>query len=136
MKGAWSGLLPLAVGLALLASPWWSSTLGRADYPLVIALGVLFAGIGAAVCIPDAWPRTRTLAFVVFFATFGVICAAVVFSPMHAAPDGTVAIGGVAGFTVSQPVPWWARGVAALFGVIFIVAAILGAKGLIAGARD
>jgi hypothetical protein len=135
MKGAWFGLLPVAVGVALIAAPWWSVTLDRGDYPLVVVLGLLFAGIGAAVCIPDSWPRTRTLAFAVFFATFGLICAAVVFSPMHPAADGTVSIGGVAGFAVSQPVPWWARAVAAFFGLIFLIAAALGMKSVL-GSRN
>lgn len=130
MKGAWFGLLPVVVGAALVAAPWWSATLDRADYPLVIVLGVLFTGIGAAVCIPDSWPRSRTVAFVVFFATFGLICAAVVFSPLHPACDGTLAIGGVGGFTVSQPVPWWARAVAAFFCVVFLIAAAAGIKTL------
>ena len=129
-------MLPLAVGLGLLAAPWWSATLDRADYPLVIVLGLLFAGIGAAVCVPESWPRLRTLAFTVFFATFGVICAAIVFSPTRASADGTLTIGGVAGFAVSQPVPWWARTIAAVFGLIFAVAAILGIRSLIVGARD
>jgi len=130
MKGAWFGLVPLAVGMTLVAAPWWSATLDGGDYPLVIVLGLLFSGIGAAVCIPDSWPRTRTLAFAVFFATFGLICAAIVFAPLTPASDGTLAIGGIARFTVSQPMPWWARAVAAFFCLVFLTAAVLGIRGL------
>ncbi|HZQ60299.1 MAG TPA: hypothetical protein VFC24_03060 [Casimicrobiaceae bacterium] len=127
----WPGLLPLLVGLGLIAAPWWSSALPAADYPMAIVLGTLFVGLGAAVCVPESWPRVRSLAFIVFFGAFGTICGAIALSPRTPAPDGTISIGGIAGFSVSQAVPWWARTITGLFAVLFVVAAVLGAWGLL-----
>lgn len=127
----WAGLLPLLVGVGLVSAPWWSSTLPAADYPMSVVLGTLFAGIGGAVCVPESWPRLRSLAFIVFFGAFGTICGAIALSPRTPAPDGTITIGGVAGFSISEPVPWWARTITGFFAVLFIVAAVLGAWGLL-----
>jgi hypothetical protein len=128
---SWSGLLPLMVGLALLAAPWWSSTLPATDYPLAFVLGSLFAGIGLAVAIPDSWPRVRSLGFVMLFAAFGTACAAIALSPLRTGADDSHTIGGVAGFAFSEPLPWWARLVAGLFGLLFLGLALLGLRGLV-----
>jgi hypothetical protein len=124
------GLVAFLVGAALLAAPWWSSTLPRSDYPLVIVLGSVFAAIGAFAALPESWPRLRALSFALFMATFGLICAALTLTPMHPAPDGTWTIGGVAGFAVSQPMPWWARIVAGFFAIVCLGAAVLSLWGL------
>src|SRR5450432_1055997 len=97
------GLLAFLVGAALLGSPWWSSTLGRGDYPLVIVLGAVFAAIGIFAALPDSWPRLRTLSFSGFMAAFGLVCAALTFSPRHPSADGTFTIGGIAGFATAGP---------------------------------
>ena len=119
------GLVAFLVGAALLAAPWWSSTLPGSDYPLVIVLGSVFAAIGAFAALPESWPRLRALSFALFMATFGLVCAALTLSPLHPAPDGTWAIGGVAGFAISAPMPWWARIVAAFFAIVCLGAAVL-----------
>jgi hypothetical protein len=120
------GLLAFLVGAALLGSPWWSSTLGRGDYPLVIVLGAVFAAIGIFAALPDSWPRLRTLSFSGFMAAFGLVCAALTFSPRHPSADGTFTIGGIAGFATAGPMPWWARLVAGFFAVICMGTAALG----------
>ena len=127
------GLLAFVIGTGLLVSPWWSTTLPASDYPLVIVLGAVFASIGAFAALPDRWPRLRQLALMLFMAAFGVFCAALTFSPLHPAADGTYAIGGVAGFVISQPMPLWARMVAGFFAIVCLGAAVLGAWGLIRG---
>ena len=127
------GLLAFLVGVGLLASPWWSARLPSSDYPMVIVLGAVFAGIGAYAALPDRWPRLRTLALTVFMATFGAFCAALALTPFHPDADGTYRIGGVAGFATSAPMPIWARLVAAFFAVVFLVVAALGIRGLIRG---
>ena len=127
------GLLAFVIGTGLLMSPWWSTTLPASDYPLVIVLGAVFASIGAFAALPDRWPRARQLALTLFMAVFGVFCAALTFSPMHPAADGTYAIGGVAGFATSQPMPLWARMVAGFFGIVCLGVAALGAWSLIRG---
>ena len=128
------GLLAFVIGTGLLVSPWWSTTLPASDYPLVVVLGAVFASIGAFAALSDRWPRLRQLAFMLFMAAFGVFCAALAFSPTHPAADGTYAIGGVAGFVTSQPMPLWARIVAGFFGIICLGAAVLGAWSLFRGA--
>ena len=124
------GLVAFLVGAALLAAPWWSSTLPRSDYPLVIVLGSVFAAIGAFAALPESWPRLRALSFALFMTTFGLICAALTLTPLHPAPDGTWMIGGVAGFAVSQPMPWWARIVAGFFAIVCLGAAVMSLWGL------
>lgn len=125
MKAA-PGLFVLLIGTALLAAPWWSSTLPAADYPLTIVLGTAFAAIGVFAALPDSWPRLRTLSFAAFMATFGLVCAALALSPLHPAADGSWSIGGVAGFSASGPMPWWARGVAGFFAIVCLGTAALG----------
>jgi hypothetical protein len=125
------GLLAFLVGAGLLASPWWSKTLPASDYPLVILLGAVFASIGAFAALPDRWPRLRTLTFALFMAAFGTVCAALMFTPFHPDADGTYRIGGVAGFATSQPMPWWARIVAAFFAIVCLGTAALGLWGLV-----
>src|SRR5438045_315512 len=127
------GLIAFLVGAALLAAPQWSSTLPRGDYPLVIVLGSVFAAIGAFAALPESWPRMRSFSFALFMATFGVVCTALAFTPLHPAPDGTWAIGGVAGFAVSEPMPWWARIVAGFFAIVCLGTGILGLWGLARG---
>ena len=123
---AWPGVLALLTGVGLLSGPWWSSTLPSSDYPLVIVLGAIFAAIGIFAALPDSWPRLRTLSFSAYMAAFGLVCAALAFSPLHPSADGTVTIGGVAGFITIGPMPWWARLVAGLFAVICLGTAALG----------
>ena len=105
----------------------------RSDYPLVIVLGAIFASIGAFAALPDRWPRLRTLAFAFFMAAFGAFCAALMFTPFHPDADGTYHIGGVAGFATSEPMPWWARIVAAFFAIVCLGTAALGLWGLVRG---
>jgi hypothetical protein len=131
--GALPGLIAFVVGAGLLAAPWWSKTLPASDYPLVIVLGAVFAGIGAYAALPDSWPRLRTFALTVFMATFGTICAALALTPLHPDADGTYRIGGVAGFATSVAMPMWARLVATFFAIVFLVVAALGIRGLICG---
>lgn len=125
------GLLAFLVGAGLLASPWWSKTLPASDYPLVIVLGAVFACIGAFAALPDSWPRLRTLTFALFMAAFGVVCAALTFTPLHPDADGTYRIGGVAGFATSAPMPLWVRLVAAFFMIVCLGTAALGLWGLV-----
>jgi hypothetical protein len=124
------GLIAFLVGAALLVAPWWSSTLPRSDYPLVSVLGTMFAAIGVFAVLPESWPRMRALFFALFMATFGLVCAALAFTPLHPAPDGTWTIGGVAGFVTSEPMPWWARIVAGFFAIVCLGTAVLGLWGL------
>jgi hypothetical protein len=124
------GVVALLVGAALIAAPWWSSTLPGSDFPLVIELGVLFAAIGMFAAMPDSWPRTRTLSFATFMLAFGVACASLALAPFHPGADGTWTIGGVPGF-VSAPIPWWARLVAGFFAIVFLGTAALGLWGLL-----
>ena len=127
------GLIAFLVGAALLAAPWWSSTLPRSDYPLVAVLGTVFSAIGVFAALPESWPRIRALFFALFMATFGLVCAALALTPLHPAPDGTWKIGGVAGFVTSEPMPWWARIVAGFFAIVCLGTAVLGLWGLIRG---
>lgn len=130
------GLLAFVVGAGLLASPWWSKTLPASDYPLVIVLGTVFASIGAFAALPDRWPVLRQLAFMLFMATFGLVCTALTFTPFHPAADGTYTIGGISGFATSEPMPWWARIVAGFFAIVCLGAAVLGFWGLVRGTAD
>ena len=127
------GLFALLIGAGLLSGPWWSSTLPASDYPLVIVLGVAFAAIGAFAALPESWPRLRAGAFAFFMGAFGLMCAALAFAPLHPDPHGTLTIGGIAGFTVSGPMPWWARIIAGVFANVCLGAAMLGAWGLLRG---
>lgn len=127
------GLIAFLVGAALLAAPWWSSTLPRSDYPLVAVLGTVFAAIGVFAALPESWPRMRALSFALFMATFGLVCAALALTPLHPAPDGTWTIGGVAGFVTTEPMPWWARIVAGFFAIVCLGTAVLGLWGLVRG---
>jgi hypothetical protein len=127
------GVVAFLVGAALLAAPWWSSTLPLGDYPLVIVLGVVFASIGLFAALPESWPRLRTLSFALFMATFGLVCLALTLTPLHPAPGGTWTIGGVAGFVTTGPIPWWARMVAGFFAIVCLGAAALGLWGLVRG---
>src|SRR4029450_4844264 len=129
------GALLLLVGVALGASPWWSSTLGREDYPLVIVLGVIFGGAGLFLSIPeDRAPRLRTLAFCLWIGAFGLACASIALMPFHPDPDGMYRIAGVPGF-IAAPIPWWARIVAGLFGLLLLGASGAGLRGLLRGNR-
>ena len=128
------GLLAFLVGAALLSGPWWSSTLPPSDYPLVIVLGVLFAAIGAFAALPESWLRLRASIFAVFMGAFGMVCAALTFTPIHPAADGTWTIGGIPGFVVDAPMPWWARIAAGFFAIICLGAAVLGVWGMVRAA--
>ena len=123
------GLLVALVGAGLAAGPWWSSTLPERDYPLVIVLGIVFVAIGGFAALPQSWPRLRALSFAVFMATFGLVCAALAFTPLHPASDGTWTIGGIPGFVGTGPMPWWARIVAGFFAIVCLGAAVLGVYG-------
>ena len=137
MRGAFAsavpGMLAFVVGAGLLAAPWWSTTLTKSDYPLVVVLGTVFASIGASAALPDRWPRLRQLAFMLFMATFGLVCTALMFTPFHPDSDGTYRIGGIPGFATSEAMPWWARIVAGFFAIVCIGAAALSAWGLVRG---
>ncbi len=137
MRGAFAsavpGALAFVVGAGLLTAPWWSTTLTKSDYPLVVVLGTVFASIGAFAALPDHWPRLRQLAFMLFMATFGLVCAALMFTPFHPDSDGTYRIGGIPGFATSEAMPWWARIVAGLFAIVCLGAAILSAWSLVRG---
>jgi hypothetical protein len=122
---------PFVAGAGLLTAPWWSSTLTTSDYPLVVVLGSVFASIGAFAALPDRWPRLRQLAFMLFMATFGLVCAALLFTPFHPDSDGTYRIGGIPGFVASEAMPWWARIVAGIFTIVCLGAAALSAWGLV-----
>jgi hypothetical protein len=125
------GLIAFLIGAGLLAGPWWSSTLPRSDYPLVIMLGTVFAAIGVFAALPESWPRLRTFSFALFMATFGFVCAALALTPLHPGPDGTWTIGGVAGFASIEPMPWWARIVSGFFAIVCLGTAVLGLWGLV-----
>ena len=134
------GLLFLAVGIGLLASPWWSATLGHEDYALVGLLGMMFAGAGLFVSLPeDRAPRLRTFAFAVWIGAFGIACAAVALTPFAPEADGTYTIGGIRGF-IATPMPWWARIIAGFFAVLLIglsAASLWGlARNALQGRRD
>ena len=124
------GLLAFFIGAALLCAPWWSSTLPASDYPLVIVLGTVFATIGVFAALPESWQRLRALSFALFMGTFGLVCAALALTPLHPAADGTLTIGGIAGFASSGPMPWWARIVAGFFAIVCLSTAVLGLWGL------
>jgi hypothetical protein len=129
------GMLLLLIGVALGASPWWSPTLPHADYPLAIVLGVIFGGAGLFLTIPEhRAPRLRTLAFCLWIGAFGLACASIALMPFHPDPDGTYRIAGVPAF-VAAAIPWWARIVAAIFGVLLGGAAAAGLWGLVRGGR-
>jgi hypothetical protein len=118
------GLLAFLVGVGLLSRPWWSSTLPASDYPLVIALAIAFAAIGAFAALPDTWLRMRAGAFAMFMATFGLLCAALALSPLHPGLEGSLTIGGVSGFVATGPMPWWARVVAGSFAIVCLGASV------------
>jgi hypothetical protein len=127
------GAVVFAIGTGLAAAPWWSARLPASDYPLVWALGAIFAGIGLYAALPETrLPRLRSLALVVFMGAFGTVCAALAFAPLAVDRDGRYTIGGVAGFS-GGPIPWWARIVAAFFALVCIGTAALGVWGLLRG---
>jgi hypothetical protein len=125
------GLLAFFIGAALSSAPWWSSTLPASDYPLVIVLGTVFATIGVFAALPETWQRLRALSFASFMGTFGLVCAALALTPLHPAAEGTLTIGGIAGFAGSAPMPWWARIVAGFFAIVCLGAAVLGVWGVV-----
>jgi hypothetical protein len=119
-----------------LAAMWLAINhvdVSASDYPLVIVLGTVFASFGAFAALPDRWPRLRQLAFMLFMATFGLVCAALMFTPFHPDSDGTYRIGGIPGFAASAAMPWWARIVAGFFAIVCLGAAVLSAWGLFRG---
>ena len=127
--------LLLLVGVSLVASPWWSATLPPSDYPLVIVLGVIFGGAGLFLSIPETRaPRLRTLAFCLWIGAFGLVCASIALMPFHPDADGTYRIAGVPAF-IAAPIPWWARIVAGLFGMLLLGASAAGLGGLVRGNR-
>ncbi len=129
------GLIAFVAGAGLVAAPWWSATLPRSDYPLVVILGMVFAGIGLYAAIPeDRLPRLRALAMALFLGAFGIICAALALTPFHPETDGAYAIGGVHGFRVSEAMPWWARIVAGFFALLLGGLSLLTLWGLVRGA--
>ena len=129
------GALLLFVGVCLVSSPWWSATLGRADYPLVIVLGVIFGGAGMFLSIPeDRAPRVRTLAFCLWIGAFGLACASLALMPFHPDADGTYRIAGVPGF-IAAAIPWWARIVAGMFAALLLGVSGVGLWGLVRGKR-
>jgi hypothetical protein len=75
--------------------------------------------------------KLRTLMFALFMATFGIVCAALMFTPFHPDADGSYHIGGVAGFATSEAMPWWARIIAGLFAIVCLGTAVLGLWGLV-----
>ena len=125
------GLLAFLVGASLLAAPWWSSRLPASDYPLVIVLGCLFAAFGAYAALPDRFARLRTFVFALAMGAFGTVCAALTLTPFKPDPNGYYSIGGVAGFVISGPMPWWARITAGFFAVVMLGVAALGFWGLL-----
>lgn len=126
-----AGILALLVGGALIAAPWWSSTLPASDYPLAYVLGAIFAGLGAYACLPERFSRLRTLLLAIGMGAFGSACAALAFSPLSPGADGTFAFGGIKGFSADQPMPWWARIAAGFFAVVLRSVAVLGLWGLL-----
>ena len=91
----------------------------------------IFAGMGGYAAIPDRFPRARTFAFAMFMGAFGLACAALALSSYR--PDGTVVIAGVTGFSVSGPMPIWARLVAGFFALVCVSVSALGIWGLLHG---
>jgi predicted small integral membrane protein len=126
-----SGGLVLLVGLGLISAPYWSATLPTSDYPIVLILGVIFAGFGAYTCLPERYGKTRTFVFAFAICAFGLVCAALAFTPFVADADGTYAIGGISGFRLSTPMPLWARAVAAFFAAIFLPIGVVGIWGVL-----
>jgi hypothetical protein len=127
------GALLLLVGVSLVTAPWWSPTLPRTDYPLVVVLGVIFGGGGLFIALPeDRVPRLRTFAFALWIGAFGVCCAALALAPFNLDADGAYTIGGIPNF-VAQPIPWWARIVAGFFAVLFLGVSGAGLWGLLKG---
>ena len=124
-------ILVFLVGAALLAAPWWSTRLPASDYPLVIVLGCLFAAFGAYVALPERFSRLRTLVFALALGAFGTVCAALTLTPFKPDPNGYYSIGGVARFTLSGPMPWWARIVTGFFALVMLGVAALGMWGLL-----
>ena len=124
-------ILAFLVGAGLLAAPWWSARLPASDYPLVIVLGCLFAAFGAYGALPDRFSRLRTLVFSLAMGAFGTICAALTLTPFKPDASGYYTIGGVAQFSISGPMPWWARIVSGLFALAMLGVAALGMWGLI-----
>lgn len=125
------GALLLLVGISLGTGPWWSPTLPRSDYALVIVLGVIFAGAGLFAAIPeDRAPRLRTFAFCLWLGAFGLACAALALAPFHPGADGTYAIAGIPGF-IAAPIPWWARLVAGSFALLLLGVSGVGLWGLV-----
>lgn len=124
-------ILVFLVGAALLAAPWWSTRLPASDYPLVIVLGCLFAAFGAYVALPERFSRLRTLVFALALGTFGTVCAALTLTPFKPDANGYYSLGGVARFTLSGPMPWWARIVAGFFAMVMLGVAALGLWGLL-----
>jgi hypothetical protein len=129
------GALLVLVGISLATGPWWSSTLARSDYALVIALGVVFGGAGLFVALPeDRVPRLRTFAFAMWMGSFGLVCATLALAPFNLDADGSYTIAGIPNF-VAQPIPWWARIVAGAFAVVLLGVAASGLWGLVRGVR-
>ena len=71
------------------------------------------------------------LSFTLFMGTCSLVCAALALTPLHPAADGTLTIGGIAGFAGSAPMPWWARIVAGFFAIVCLGAAALGLWGVV-----
>jgi hypothetical protein len=127
------GVFLLLVGASLATAPWWSSTLPRADYPLVVVLGVIFGGGGLFIALPeDRVPRLRTCTFALWIGAFGLCCAALALAPFNLDADGTYTIAGIPNF-VAQPIPWWARIVAGFFALLLLGAAGGALWGLLRG---
>jgi len=124
-------ILVLLVGVALIAAPWWSSTLPATDHPLVIVLGSVFAAFAAYAALPERFPSLRTLAFCIGTTAFGAAGAALALSPLAPGADGTYAIGGIEGFRADLPMPRWAGIVAGLFAAVLLAVAALGLWGLL-----
>jgi len=126
------GALLMLVGIGLASGPWWSSTLPRSDYPLVVVLGVIFGFGGLFIALPeDRVPRLRTLTFALWIGSFGLCCAALALAPFNLDADGTYTIAGIPNFVVAQPIPWWARIVAGLFAILLLGAAGAALWGLV-----
>ena len=124
-------MLVFLVGAGLLAAPWWSARLQPPDYPLVIVLGSLFAAFGTYGALPERFSRLRTLVFALAMGAFGTICAALTLTPFKPDANGYYSIGGVTHFTISGPMPWWARVVAGFFALVMLGVAALGMWGLL-----
>jgi hypothetical protein len=76
--------------------------------------------------LPESWQRLRALSFALFMGTFGLVCAALALTPLHPAAEGTLTMGGIAGFAGSAPMPWCTRIVARFFAIVCLGAAALG----------